>query len=76
MIDGIATMGLQVLRVLGIGGLVVLACLVLYLLKVTGSQFTGSPKLDNEKLWISPGTSPRRFATRGKPAVRVALRHC
>jgi len=47
MIDAIGTMGLQVLRVLGIGGLVVFASLLIYLLKVTGSQFTGSPKLDN-----------------------------
>jgi hypothetical protein len=76
MIDAIATMGLQVLRDLGIGGLVVFASLVLYLLKVTGSQLATSPKSDNEKLWISPGSSPRRFATRRKPAVRVALKQC
>lgn len=76
MIDAIATMDLQILRVFEIGGLVILACLVLYLIKVTGSQFTGSPKLDNEKLWTSPETSPRRFATRGKPDVSVALKQC
>jgi len=76
MSGAIPPTGLQLLRVLGIGGLVVFASLVVYLIKVTGSQFTGPPKLDNEKLWISPGASVRRVATRREPAVRAAPKQC